>query len=89
VHGGDGRHSLGVALALHDAGHVVSIVGPTQIRDFARTKLRRNKTDKVYATLIREYVELFKPGPWSPPSVAMRRLGELQTVRASIVSNRA
>jgi len=84
-----GRYSLGVALALHDAGHVVSVVNPAQIRDFARTKLGRNKTDKVDATLIREYAELFKPAPWAPPSPAMRRLCELQTVRAGIVSNRA
>ena len=84
-----GRHSLGVALALHDAGHVVSVVNPAQIRDFARTKLGRNKTDKVDAVLIREYAELFKPGPWAPPSPAMRRLCELQTVRAGIISNRA
>jgi transposase len=84
-----GRHSLGVALALHDAGHVVSVVNPAQIRDFARTKLGRNKTDKVDAILIREYAELFKPEPWVPPSPAMRRLCELQTVRAGIVSNRA
>jgi transposase len=41
-----GRHSLGIALALHDAGHVISVVNPAQIRDFARTKLGRNKTDK-------------------------------------------
>ena len=47
-----GRHSLGVALALHDAGHVVSVVNPAQIRDFARTKLGRNKTDKVDAALV-------------------------------------
>ena len=84
-----GRHSLGVALALHDAGHVVSVVNPAQIRDFARTKLGRNKTDKVDAALIREYAELFKPGPWAPPSPAMRRLCELQTLRAGIVNNRA
>lgn len=84
-----GRHSLGVALALHNAGHVVSVVNPAQIRDFARTKLGRNKTDKVDAALIREYAELFKPGPWTPPSTAMRRLCELQTIRAGIVSNRA
>jgi transposase len=84
-----GRHSLGVALALHDAGHVVSVVNPAQIRDFARTKLGRNKTDKVDAVLIREYAELFKPGPWAPPSPAMRRLCELQTVRTGIVNSRA
>ncbi|HEU5481977.1 MAG TPA: transposase, partial [Sphingomicrobium sp.] len=84
-----GRHSLGVALALHDAGHVVSIVNPAQIRDFARTKLGRNKTDKVDAALIREYAELFKPAPWAPPPPAMRRLCELQTVRAGLIGSRA
>jgi transposase len=41
-----GRYSLGVACALYEAGHVVSIVNPAQIRDFARTKLGRNKTDR-------------------------------------------
>ena len=61
-----GRHSLGVALALHDAGHIVSIVNPAQIRDFARTKLGRNKTDKIDAVLIREYAGLFKPGHRRP-----------------------
>ena len=84
-----GRHSLGVALALHDAGHVVSVVNPAQIRDFARTKLGRNKTDKIDAALIREYGELFKPEPWTPPSPAMRRLCELQTMRAGIIRSRA
>lgn len=84
-----GRHSFGVALALHDAGHVVSIVNPAQIRDFARTKLGRNKTDKIDAALIREYAALFNPQPWKPPSPAMRRLCELQTVRAGILRNRA
>ena len=83
-----GRHSLGLALALHDAGHVVSVVNPAQIRDFGRTKLGRNKTDKVDAALIREYAELLKPGPWTPPSPAMRTLNELQTVRAGIVGSR-
>jgi transposase len=83
-----GRYSLGAALALHDAGHVVSVVNPAQIHNFARTKLGRNKTDKVDAALIREYAELFKPKPWTPPSPSMRRLCELQTVRAGVVKNR-
>ena len=60
-----GRYSLGIALALHEAGHVVSLVNPAQIRDFARTKLGRNKTDPVDAAPIREYAELFKPRPWT------------------------
>src|ERR1700674_2547906 len=81
-----GRHGLGIALALHEAGHVVSIVNPAQIRDFARTKLGRNKTDQVDAGHIREYAELFKPRPWTPPSPAMRRLCGLQTIRAGTVA---
>ena len=83
-----GRHSLGVALALYDAGHIVSVVNPAQIRDFARAKLGRNKTDKVDAALIGDYAALFNPAPWTPPSPAMRRLCELHTVRAGIISSR-
>src|SRR4051794_16000361 len=71
-----GRYSLGIALALHEAGHVVSLVNPAQIRDFARTKLGRNKTDPVDAAHIREYAELFNPRPWTPavagPAAAVR-----------------
>ena len=81
-----GRYSLGIACKLNEAGHVVSIVNPAQIRDFARTKLGRNKTDGVDASHIREYCELFKPSPWAPPSHAHRQLGELQTIRAGIVA---
>ena len=57
-----------------------------RFRDFARTKLGRNKTDAVDASHIREYCELFKPQPWVPPSEAHRRLGELQTIRAGIIA---
>jgi transposase len=81
-----GRYSLGIACALNEAGHVVSIVNPAQIRDFVRTKLGRNKTDGVDASHIRDYCELFKPQPWAPPSEAARRLGELQTIRAGIIA---
>jgi transposase len=81
-----GRYSLGIALALHEAGHVVSVVNPAQIRDFTRSKLGRNKTDQVDAANIREYAELFKPRPWTPPSPAMRRLRELQTIRDGAVA---
>jgi transposase len=83
-----GRYSLGVALALHDAGHVVSIVNPAQIRDFARSKLGRNKTDKVDCDHIREYGAMFHPPAWRPPSAALRRLCELQTMRAGFVASR-
>lgn len=83
-----GRYSLGVALALHEAGHVVSIVNPAQIRDFARTKLGRNKSDTVDAGHIREFGATFRPPAWQPPSPALRRLCELQTMRAGFLASR-
>ena len=61
-----GRYGDGVALALHEAGHVVSVVNPAQIKSFARTKLGRNKTDRLDAVLIGEYCQVFLPPPWSP-----------------------
>jgi transposase len=81
-----GRYSLGIACALYEAGHIVSIINPAQVRDFVRTKLGRNKTDGIDASRIREYCELFKPLPWAPPSEAHRRLSELQTIRSGIIA---
>src|ERR1700721_191804 len=78
-----GRYSLGIACALYEAGHIVSIGNPAQIRDFVRTKLGRNKTDGIDASHIREYCELFKPSSGAPPSEAHRRLGGLKTIRAA------
>ncbi len=83
-----GRYSLGVALTLHEAGHVVSIVNPAQIRDFARTRLGRNKSDRVDAAHIREYAAMFRPAAWQPPSSALRRLCDLQTMRAGFVASK-
>src|SRR4029078_4405480 len=70
----------------NEAGHVVSIVNPAQIRDFARTKLGRNKTDGVDASHMRGHCDVFNPSPGAPPSHAPGRLGELQTIRAGIVA---
>ena len=83
-----GRYSLGVALALHAAGHVVSVVNPAQIRDFARTKLARNKSDTVDAGHIREYGAMFRPPAWRPRPPALRRLCELQTMCAGFLASR-
>jgi transposase len=82
-----GPYSLGVALALHDAGHVVSVVNPAQIRDFVRSKLGRNKTDKVDSTYIRDYVAACAPPVWTPPSPALRRLCDLRTMRDGFVAS--
>jgi transposase len=82
-----GRYGMVVALALHDAGHTVSLVNPAQIRDFTRTRLGRNKTDKIDSGHIRDFCAMFEPPAWQPPSPSLRRLCELQTMRAGFVGS--
>ena len=72
-----GRYGDGLAIALHEAGHRVSVVNPAQIKHFGRVKLGRNKTDRADAALICEYCRLFEPVAWSPPSAALRQLRDL------------
>jgi transposase len=82
-----GRYGLAAALALHDAGHRVSLINPAQIRDFVRSRLGRNKSDKIDCAHIRDYGAMFTPPAWTPPSPALRRLCELQTMRAGFVAS--
>ena len=48
-----GRYSLGIACALNEAGHVVSIVNPAQIRDFVRPSWAATKpTESMRRTFV-------------------------------------
>ena len=87
VHAGleaTGRYGEGLALALHERGHRVSLINPARIKHFARTKLGRNKTDTLDAALIGEYVRLFTPAIWVPPAPAVRRLRDLVRTREAL-----
>src|SRR5919206_3434922 len=79
-----GRYGEGLAQALHEAGHRVSLINPAQIKHFARTKLGRNKTDKLDAFLIAEYGRLFEPVAWTPPSPALQQLRDLVRTREAL-----
>jgi RNA-directed DNA polymerase len=43
-----GRYSLGIACALYEAGHIVSIINPAQVRDFVHTNHWRSKMIPTY-----------------------------------------
>jgi transposase len=55
----------------------VSIVNPLQIKNFARAKLSRNKTDALDAKLIAEYCQLMRPREFVPRTPSQKTLKDL------------
>ncbi len=72
-----GTYGEAVSLALHEAGHKVSLVNPALVRAFGQSQLKRTKTDKADAILIARFCAMHQPVPWTPPAP---ELGELQAL---------
>lgn len=66
-----------VAAALHEAGHLVSIVNPARIGGFAKSELSRTKTDNVDAALIARFCAAVRPSLWVPPAPEVKHLQAL------------
>jgi len=72
-----GRYGQELAQYLYEQGHKVSVVNPARIRDYARSKLTRNKTDKLDAKIIATFCLNEKPDLWRPPAPEIRELQAL------------
>lgn len=66
-----------LAHALFDAGYLVSVVNPVQIKAFGQSQMRRQKTDRADAELIARFCEQSKPLLWQPPAMEVRELQRL------------
>ncbi len=60
----------GVATALHQQGHRVSI----RIHGYAKSQLKRTKADRADATLIAQFCRDLKPNPWQPAAADIQAL---------------
>jgi len=83
-----GQYSDGIAEQLYHAGYPVSVVNPARTKDYARSMMQRNKTDKADARLLALYCLKHELDLWSPPPPQMRdlkamvrRLHTLKTMR--------
>ncbi|AFZ69787.1 IS110 family transposase [Deinococcus peraridilitoris] len=74
-----------IATHLHTAGFTVCVVNAAQIKFFAKSTLRRGKTDKMDAELIARYGATMKPAPWSPPTEETETLRDLLHERDAVV----
>lgn len=62
------------ALALVDAGVMVSVINPAQVKNFGRGLAIRTKTDGTDSVVLARYGVLLKPAVWQPPSMEVRAL---------------
>lgn len=74
-----------IAIRVHEAGHLVSVVNAAQIKFFAKSLLRRGKTDVLDAELIAHYGEVMRPACWTPPDAELMELRALVRGRDAIV----
>ena len=72
-----GTYGEAVALTLHQAKHLVSVVNPALIRAFGQSELSRTKTDKADAQRIARFCRTHQPPAWSPPAPELRELQAL------------
>ena len=72
-----GRYGEALAHYLYERKHRVSVVNPAQIRDYARSKLTRNKTDKLDASLIAQFCLKEEPALWVPLAPEIQELQAL------------
>lgn len=61
-----GTYAEPLALYLHEAGQIVSVVNPAKIKAYAQSHLSRTKTDKVDAQLIARFCQERHPSAWQP-----------------------
>lgn len=83
-----GAYWQGLATALHRAGWGVSVVSPASVRDHARSRHRRAKTDALDAALLVDYARRQSPARWSPPPADIAALQLLLRQRDDLVAMR-
>ena len=83
-----GAYWEGLACALHEAGLEVSVVNPARTVHFARSQLRRTKTDRVDAEMIAEFCKTQQPDRWSPPPPEILEIRGLLSFRAQLLDDK-
>jgi transposase len=80
-----GRYSRPAANFLHSVGIKTSLVSCTTVKDHARAKKIRNKTDKLDSFLLADYCMMHNPPVWTPPSRTILELRDVQNRLANLV----
>ena len=83
-----GTYGEAVALFLHQADQIVSVINPAAIKAFAGSRLSRTKTDRVDAELIARFCLAQAPSAWTPLPTEVRELQALVRRLESLIEMR-
>lgn len=83
-----GGYEKSLALHLADQGHVVAVVNPRQVRDFAKAMGILAKTDKIDARVIAKFGELVRPRAIAVTPEKQDELDQLVTRRRQLIVTR-
>jgi len=79
-----GSYWIRLAVALHAAGFVISVVNPKQVHHWAQSLPRRGKTDALDARMLTQYAWERQPRRCSPPPAIYHELRQRLTAREAL-----
>lgn len=83
-----GSYWVALAVALHQAHYVVSVLNPGQVALYARSLPRRAKTDALDAHLLVRFAHERQPAAWTPPEQVYHDLRQRLVVRDGLLAMR-
>lgn len=83
-----GNYERALVVRLVEAGHIVSVVNPRQVRDFAKAIGKLAKTDKIDARVIAEFGKLTRPRAVVKTKELQGELDQLVTRRRQLIGTR-
>ena len=80
-----GGYERALVESAHAAKVPISVLNPARVRQFARAKGQRAKTDPIDAEMIQQYAQTFQPAPGTAPEPDQHRLAALVDAREQMV----
>jgi transposase len=79
---------VALAVTLHQAGFVGSLVNPAQVHNYAKSLPRRSKTDALDAQLLAQFAAERQPAQWTPPPTVYHELRQRLVARDGLLEMR-
>jgi transposase len=83
-----GSYWISLAVTLHQAGYVVSVINPAHAHAFALSLPRRAKTDALDAQVLARFAAERQPSRWNPPEQVYHELRQRLLVRDGLLEMR-